>query len=48
MKWFLIVMLFNGAITTVPMDSQRACIDAKFKLDSVLTLRGSAVCISQE
>ena len=44
-------MLLNGGVTAIPMDSQRACVDAKFKVEASWTgpvFSGRAVCISQE
>lgn len=46
MKWLLVIMLLNGGVTAIPMDSQRACVDAKFKIESTTTLV-RATCISQ-
>ena len=46
MKWLLIIMLLNGGVTAVPMDSQRACVDAKFKVEA--TNRAVAVCVQQD
>ena len=43
MKWILLVMAFSGGAVTIPMDSQRACIDAKFKVEA--TMKATAICI---
>jgi len=50
MKWFLVIMLLNGGVTSIPMDSHRACVAAAFKVSETMIpypTYGRTVCISQ-
>ena len=47
MKWFLVVMLFQGGVTYIPMDTREACLNAAHKIEVAAPNLARPVCIQQ-
>ena len=47
MKWFLVIMLLQGGVAAIPMDSHRACVDAQHKIEISGANLVRTSCISQ-
>ena len=48
MKWLLVILIFEGGVNYIPMDSQQSCLKAQTQVNDTWRLtRASAICIQQ-
>ena len=48
MKWLLVILIFEGGVLSIPMDSQESCLKAQAQVDATWRqTRANAICIQQ-